>query len=93
MKRYGTLLRISYLGHLPKWTFATEIYFQGVYCNAGHYRFYITLQHHRPLFYTICGVVIQPANSLEITLILQLALSGVKIGPPSAYGNGLMLSP
>jgi len=35
----------------------------------------------------VCCVEI---NSLEITLILQLALSDVKIGPARAHGNGHM---
>jgi len=40
------------------------------------------------MFYNtnVCGVVI---NSLEITLILQPALSDVIIGPTGAHGNKL----
>jgi len=56
------------------------------------------LQHQDHRFYMyhcfirICDITIHSGNSLEITLILELALSDVKIGPARAHGNGLFVS-
>jgi len=79
-----TDLRRHYAGSLQN-----QDYFQGVYQNTVDHHFYVTLQHHRPLFYTIHGVAIHAANSLKITLTVQRARSDVKIGPAHAHGSRL----
>jgi len=40
-------------------------------------------------FHTICGVAMHTVNSLEITFILQMASSDIKISPAGAYGKRL----